>query len=135
MVNNISDTPFKINQPLLDYLNGAGAKHNLLMDPLIKHKYADLEKRSRYQERMLASYNSKVLLQETIFDIAEFYKRFSKIYFPVRLDQKGRPFNLTLHNQPTVEGKPPRIKIYFFSCFCSRDPILLVLLWLILSGS
>jgi hypothetical protein len=63
MVNNISDTPFKINQPLLYYLNGAVTKHNLLMDPLIKHKYADLEKRSRYQERMIATYNSKVLLQ------------------------------------------------------------------------
>lgn len=65
------------------------AKHNLLIDPLVKHKYADLEKRSRYQERMLASYNSKVLLQETILDIAEFYKRFRKIYFPVKLYKRG----------------------------------------------
>lgn len=37
MVNNISDTPFKINQPLLTYLNGVGAKHNLLIDPLVKY--------------------------------------------------------------------------------------------------
>jgi DNA-directed RNA polymerase len=100
MVNNISDTPFKINQPLLDYLISAGTKHNLLMDPLIKHKYADFFfekiKRSRYQERMLASYNSKVLLQETILDLAEFYKRFSKIYFPVRLDQRGVDYIVVL---------------------------------------
>ena len=90
MVNKISSTPFKINQPLLDYINSEGAKHNLLIDPYTKHKFEDLNKRTKYQQGVFSSHNSKVVLQETILGIAEFYRRFSKIYFPLRLDQTGR---------------------------------------------
>lgn len=90
MVNNISKTPFKINQFLLDYINNKGLKHNLLIDCNAKHKYDDMEKRTKYQKSQLASHNSKVILQETILGIADFYRNFSKIYFPIRLDQTGR---------------------------------------------
>ena len=90
LVNNISNIPFKINQDLLDYINNEGIKHNLLIDPYAKHKFEDLNKTTRYQQSVYASHNSKVILQETILGISEFYRRFSKIYFPVRLDQTGR---------------------------------------------
>ena len=30
------------------------------------------------------------MLQETTLGLAEFYRKFSKIYFPIRLDQRGR---------------------------------------------
>ena len=90
MVNNISRIPFKINQPLLDYINNEVTKHNLLIDPYVKHKFDDLEKRSKYKKSVLASHNSKIILQETILGISEFYRRFSKIYFPIRLDQRDR---------------------------------------------
>lgn len=90
MINNISKTPYKINIPLLDYINNEGAKHNFLIDPRVKHKFADLENKTKYQQSQLASYNSKVILQETILGIANFYSKFSKIYFPLRLDQRGR---------------------------------------------
>ena len=90
LVNNISSIPFKINTDLLDYIKGKGAKHDLLIDPYTKHKFEDIEKKTRYQQSVYASHNSKVVLQETILDIAEFYRKFSKIYFPVRLDQRGR---------------------------------------------
>ena len=33
---------------------------------------------------------SKIILQETVLGLAEFYSRFNEIYFPVRLDQRGR---------------------------------------------
>lgn len=46
--------------------------------------------RSEYQDKVYKSYVSKVLLQENILDIAILYQNFSKIYFPVRLDQRGR---------------------------------------------
>lgn len=92
MVNNISRTPYKINKPLLDYINHEGEKHNFLIDPSAKHKYDDLEKRTKYQQSKLASHNSKVILQETILGIADFYSKFSKIYFPLRLDQRGRVY-------------------------------------------
>lgn len=90
LVNDISNTPFKINQPLLDYINTESDIHNLLIDINAKHKYEDLEKMTKYQKSSLASHKSKVVLQETILGLAEFYSNFSKIYFPVRLDQRGR---------------------------------------------
>lgn len=90
MINSASKIPFKINQPLLDYLNDQGIEQNLLINPDIPHKYADLEKRTKYQQSVYVSYNSKVILQESILDIAEFYRKFSRIYFPLKLDQRGR---------------------------------------------
>ncbi len=88
MINKISSTPFKINETLLNYL--IANKHNLLIDSTVSHKFADLKKRTRPQEKEYASYNSKVILQETILGISQFYSRFNEIYFPVRLDQTGR---------------------------------------------
>ena len=90
MINNISSIAFKINQPLLDYIYNEGSKHNLLIDPYAKHKFEDLEKITRYEQSVYISHNSKIVLQETILGIADFYRRFDKIYFPVRLDQRGR---------------------------------------------
>lgn len=37
MVNNISSSSFKIKTELLDYLNGDGIKHNMLIDPGVSH--------------------------------------------------------------------------------------------------
>jgi DNA-directed RNA polymerase len=87
-VNRITATPFKINVELLEYiiLN----KHNLLLDPRKPHKFEDLDKRTKYQQTLYSSYKSKVNLQETILGLAEFYGKFSSIYFPVRMDQRGR---------------------------------------------
>ena len=79
MVNSISSTFFLINTTLLDYINGDGVKHNLLVDPHLIHKFSDLKKRTKYQKRVLASYNSKIILQETILDIVELYNRFNYI--------------------------------------------------------
>lgn len=103
MVNNISSTPFKINQDLLDYICNEGLKHNLLIDPYAKHKFSDLEKLSKYQKGVLASHNSKVVLQESILGIAEFYRKFSKIYFPLRIDQRGRIYCSNYFNYQSNE--------------------------------
>ena len=54
------------------------------------HKYASLAKRNKLQENKYRAHNSKVVLQEIVLDIANFYKQFNEMYFPVRLDQKGR---------------------------------------------
>lgn len=89
MVNNISKTPFKINIPLLNFISHNDS-YNMLIDSSVSHDYDNLEKRSKYQESKYKSHNSKVLLQETILEIANFYKNFNEIYLPVRLDQRGR---------------------------------------------
>lgn len=44
----------------------------MLIDPDIKHKYADIAKITKYQQALYSSYNSKVVLQETVLGIAEF---------------------------------------------------------------
>lgn len=62
MLNNISSTPFKINKPLLDYITTNGIKHGLLTDPTVKHKYADLDKRTKPQQKSFAAHNSKLIL-------------------------------------------------------------------------
>ena len=96
LVNNISKTPFKINQSLLDYITIEGDPHGLLIDPEAEHKYEfamriDPQHRlNKTQRGILASHRSKIVLQETILGLAEFYRRFSCIYFPVQLDQRGR---------------------------------------------
>ena len=90
MVNNINGTAFKINVSLLDFiLDPLNDKYNLLMDSTKEHKYANV-KRSRSQDRAYKSYNSKVTLQETVLEIVSFFRNFNEIYFPVRLDQRGR---------------------------------------------
>ena len=60
------------------------------MDSYAKHEFSDLEKLTKYQKGVLASYNSKIVLQESILGIAQFYRKFDKIYFPVTIDQRGR---------------------------------------------
>jgi len=86
----INSTPFKINTVLLDYIMNNWERHNLLIDPKVKHKFEDIEKRTKYQNGVYNSHISKIILQETILGIAQFLSNFNEIYFPVRLDQRGR---------------------------------------------
>ena len=90
MINQINSTPFKINTVLLDYIMNNWERHNLLFDPKVKHKFEDIEKRTKYQNGVYNSHISKIILQETILGIAQFFSNFNEIYFPVRLDQRGR---------------------------------------------
>ena len=90
MVNKMNSTPFKINTDLLNYLNLKGIEQDLIMDPNSVHLYQELDNLKAFQKKKLASFNSKKILQETILGIADLYGNFSKFYFPVRLDQRGR---------------------------------------------
>ena len=90
MVNNISGTAFKVNSAMYDFITDPiNEKHNLLLDSSVEHEYAHV-KRTRSQKRAYKSYNSKLILQETILERANFFKNFNEIYFPVRLDNRGR---------------------------------------------
>lgn len=60
-----------------------------IIDSSLKHKFHGIDKRSKYLDSVYISYNSKVVLQNTICTIAQFYSNFAEIYFPVRLDQRG----------------------------------------------
>ncbi len=43
-------------------------------------------KKVNIKESVYKAYNSKVVLQEIVLAIVEYFKDFPKIYFPVRLD-------------------------------------------------
>ena len=89
IINNINKTPFKVNSELLDFLL-YNDQWDLLLDENKPHKYAYLTKRNKLQESKYRAHNSKVVLQEIVLDIANFYRQFNELYFPVRLDQRGR---------------------------------------------
>ena len=88
MVNNISCVPYKINKELLEYI--LINKHGLLIDSDAPIIYENIEKINKYQQTKYSSYLSKLNLQETILGLADFYQNFSKIYFPLRMDNRGR---------------------------------------------
>ena len=90
MVNNVGSTPYKINTELFEYISTN--KHDLLLDPNKPIIYEDIIKKTPHQKRKYSSEISKLSLQETILGLAEFYKNFSDIYFPVRLDIRGRVY-------------------------------------------
>ena len=89
MVNGISKVPYRINNELYNFIL-QNNKLGLLINPYEKHKFQDIEEKTNYQSKVYSSHVSKVLLQETLLDIAGIYRNFAKIYFPVRLDQRGR---------------------------------------------
>jgi DNA-directed RNA polymerase len=88
MINQMSNIGFKINKPLLDFVSDS--QYGLLIDPNIKHKYEDVEKKTLRQQAAYKAHVSSVLLQETILGIAQFFSNFDVFYFPIRLDQRGR---------------------------------------------
>lgn len=90
MVNRLSNVSFKINKRLLEFIDEFGEMFNLVVNPDIKHKFANFKKKTKYQKAEFAFHNSKIILQETSLGIAEFYAKYNKIYFPLRLDQRGR---------------------------------------------
>lgn len=90
MINNISCIPYKINKELLDFI--LTSKHDLLIYPNEPSKYENIENKTKYQQGKHKSHISKLNLQETIIGLAEFYKNFPAIYFPVRMDQRGRVY-------------------------------------------
>ena len=90
MINKINSTPFKINNILLEFVLNNADKYDLLIDNTVKHKFADIDNRTRYQESVFKAHNSKVMLQENVLAIAQFFSKFPAIYFSVRLDNRGR---------------------------------------------
>ncbi len=55
---------------MLDFL--LENKHGLLRNPDEKHVLADKAKRSKHEEKLFRSYNSQIILQETILALAKF---------------------------------------------------------------
>ena len=89
-INNMSSTPFKVNKDLLEYLLINNSEHKLLISPDYVHMYENVKKRTKSQEKEYQSFLSKKILQEFVINIAQTYSNLSEIYFPVKLDNRGR---------------------------------------------
>lgn len=88
-INNMMRTPFKVNKDLLNYLLKNNHKHKLLISSYYKHEFADI-KRNRRQEREYKEFLSNKSLEKYILLIAHIYSNVPEIYFPLKLDQRGR---------------------------------------------
>lgn len=77
----VSKVPYKINQELLKFiLSKDNKKLNFLIDSNTPHKFENIN-RTKYQDKIYKSHVGKVLLQESILDIAYLYSNFNTIYF------------------------------------------------------
>lgn len=88
-VNNMMKTPFKVNKALLNYLLEFNYKHKLLINSDYKHEYADI-KRNKAQEKKYQQFLSKKMLEKYVLLIAHVYSNVPEIYFPIKLDNRGR---------------------------------------------
>lgn len=109
VINKMMETPFKINKDLLMYLREYNNKHKLLIDPKFKQEAAlrGAVKRNKYQEKEYQQLLSKNLLEEYIINIANTYSNVPEIYFPIKLDNRGRlyPKSAYFHYQGSELAK------------------------------
>lgn len=89
MVNNIAFIPYKVNKQLLYYLVDKGEQYKILMSKDIIDNYENIVNKTTYIINKIKGLKSEYLLQENILKIAALYQN-RKIYFPVRIDQRGR---------------------------------------------
>ena len=106
VINNMMETPFKVNKDLLNYLLNYNHIHKLLINPEYVHKFADI-KRNKYQEKEYQKFMSEKILQEYIIKIAYTYSNMPEIYFPIKLDNRGRlyPISPYFHYQGSELAK------------------------------
>lgn len=99
-INNMMRTPFKVNKDLLNYLLEYNYKHKLLISSDQKHKLENI-KRTKIQEKEYQQFLSKKILERYILLIAHIFSKSPEIYFPLKLDQRGRLYPVTayLHYQ------------------------------------
>lgn len=94
MINGVSSTPFCINKDLLSYLTEYGRMNNLLInDPrtgLTEDSFKLMKSRKNNEYKEFLSSYSKYELEGHILSIANIYRNYERIYFPIRLDIRGR---------------------------------------------
>lgn len=94
VVNKMMETSFKVNKELLNYLLRYNHIHKLLIDPDFEHKLLNV-KRNKAQEKEYQQFLSKKLLEEYIIKIAQTYSNVPEIFFPIKLDNRGRLYPKT----------------------------------------
>lgn len=95
-LNKMMATPFKINKELLNHLVDFNHIYKLLIDPDFQHEFANIS-RNKHQEKEYQRFLSKKLLEEYIIKIAQTFSSVPEIFFPIRLDQRGRLYPRTVY--------------------------------------
>jgi len=102
-INNMMKTPFKVNKDLLYYLMENNHIHKLLINSDYKHEYEDI-KRNKIQEKKYQQFLSKKMLERYVLLIAHVYSNVPEIYFPIKLDNRGRLYpNVAFFNYQASE--------------------------------
>lgn len=89
IVNDVGSIGFKVNKDLLKFLS-TYLGNSLLIQSSEFEAYGNFESLSKYKKGKYKSHKSKLVHQEYILKIADLYKEFNSIYFPVKLDHRGR---------------------------------------------
>lgn len=91
LLNNVGKIPFKVNKEVLMFILSSKGRH-LLINQSYMDKFKKVEGLSKYMQQKQTSLQSKFILQEFILNIATLFKEFNSIYFPVKLDHRGRVY-------------------------------------------
>lgn len=97
LVNGLMSVPYKINKEALSFFSllRPDTYNSLFVskkDVDIKQHLVDLDPSNKDAKLELQKINTKVRLQENILDIATAFQDQSNIYFPVKLDHRGRKY-------------------------------------------
>lgn len=95
LVNGISRVAFKINKDCLDFIDCFGVEFGIIQDPYSKdmvdfRRQSGRLNRNSLEFKNLASKASTIDMETHILSIAKVYQTVSKIYFPIRMDQRTR---------------------------------------------
>ena len=91
LVNNLSATPFKVNKELLYFLYSELGSSLLIQESELK-EYESKQPLSKYKQKKYTALCSQFVHQNFILKIANIFKNYNSIYFPVKLDNRGRVY-------------------------------------------